>query len=130
MSHKSKEFLELRAKWYAKAAKSGFEDIERDEDSLKAWHSFDFIRNTRNKYHPVVFQATEEYYRLAGQFLHDHKFKTKLEYAVWEMHCEGATIVDTATALKSRNFKCHKNKVNRIIQSLAKVMVENALGKK
>lgn len=83
---KSKEFLELQNKWYKKLKTKGFEDIEQDEDKLTRWDShYFFDRHTKE-----TAEERTEYYRLAGQFLHEYKFADSTERAIWEAHALGS----------------------------------------
>ena len=81
---KTKEFKELQDEWYEKLKKEGFNDIETDEDNLKQWESYIFSRYDENL---IPFKT--EYFRLAGQFLHTHKFKSKKLRKMWKYHSEG-----------------------------------------
>lgn len=118
MDFKSKEFKDLKDKWYKKAAKSGFKDIEQDEDNLIVWASHLF----RATYDATKFQAKEEYYRAAGHFLHDYEFDSKRDRLVWEKHAEGLSIAKIVKELKKKNRKIHKMLVHEIIKRLASEM--------
>lgn len=84
------EFHALQKEWDKKLKASGFEDIEplndngsRNTPFLKQ-HSIRFAE----RYNP----GTEEYYRLAGQYLHDPveaETLTEFERWLWEAHAEG-----------------------------------------
>ncbi len=75
-------FKELNAKWREKLENSGFEDIEREDERL---HNYSDHLGENVEYN----QSKEEYYRLAGHFLHDHKFTNDAEKRVWELHSMG-----------------------------------------
>lgn len=129
MNPKSKEFLELKSKWYKKLEKSGFEDIEQDDEALKKWsNSIGRHESQRNK-----IPSIETYYRLAGQFLYDHKFKSKKENIVWKLHSEGLSIRAIVEFVKSKRFKNpYFSSVQNIIEDLRKEMlkeVSNVTGK-
>ncbi len=123
---KTKEFESLNKVWKKKLKKSGFEDIEQDEDTLKLWYSEYY----KTRYTATTFAAKEEYYILASQFLHSHKFIDKKEEAIWALYSEGYSIRKIVKALKSRHFKVYKNEVNKIVRTLSKVMLETCLVKK
>lgn len=114
-----KQFDKLKAKWYKKLEKSGFVDIEQDEDHLKQWYSTRF----KVVYDPVLFKAKEDYYRLARQFLHEHPFKSKYERLVWEYHSEGVGRREINNILKSKRFKTYTMKVQKTIEDLTKEMI-------
>lgn len=40
---------------------------------------------------PAEIETLAEYYRCAGQLLHDHKFRTPVERRIWELHAEGVS---------------------------------------
>lgn len=119
MSPKSKEFIALKKKWYAKLEKAGFDDIEQDEEHLKKWDGHFFAKRCRS---PAA-GPQEEYYRLAGQFLHDHLFTSVFERLVWQMHCDGVSVEAMVRALKDSKRKFNKNTLHKIIKSLADMML-------
>lgn len=105
----------LVASWDTRLAKAGFEDAEQREDgNLKTWASSD----ARACYRPNYWEAKEEYYRLAGQFLWEHQFATKKERHMWELHAAGHSIRDIVLTLKKKNFLASRNVVAKIIQQL------------
>jgi nucleoside-specific outer membrane channel protein Tsx len=118
----SKEFLKLQAQWYKKAAKSEYLDIEQDEDNLKIWDG----HRIKAKYTPETFQAKQEYYIMAGQFLYNHEFKSTLDRKIWEMHAEGLTAPEIVVKLKRYKIKLHtihaitKNLSNEMLSCLKK----------
>jgi hypothetical protein len=121
MDKNSKEFKQLQQNWYKKLKDDGFEDIESDEDSLKQWASSELVRT----YDPIIFSAKEDYYRLAGQFYHDHKFLSEMEKLIWSFHKDGIPF-DRVHALIKKEYK--KVKISRttvfnIVARLAKEML-------
>ena len=67
---KTKEFKDLKDKWYAKLAVEKFNDIEQDEHHLKQWVGSQFTY----RMDPHQFDTNQKYFQLAGQFLHSYKF--------------------------------------------------------
>jgi hypothetical protein len=124
MDRNSKEFKDLQRKWYAKAKKSGYEDIEQADGNLKVWHSRLFQINAND----ITGEAKKEYYRLAGQFLHAHKFENKGDKIMWELHAGGMSVRDIAKELKRLGFKTSRNRVHKKdsvhdkIQALVRIM--------
>lgn len=116
---KTKEFNKLEAKWYAKLKKEGFEDIEQNEDTLKLWSTHRFSR----EHNTVLYEAKEEYYRLAGQFLHEHQFKNLFEKGMWEYHSGGSSIRDIVLILKQSGCKVGKDRVNSILEAIKTQMM-------
>lgn len=119
---KTKEFLALKKKWDKKLKSDGFEDIEQDDGNLKLWSSHFF----KARFNETLFGAKEEYYRLAGQFLHEHIFKEQKTKLIWQLHSEGISIRDIVKALKKRGFKAYKNAVHRVVQDLTEQMLKKA----
>lgn len=118
---KTKEFLELKAKWYNKLRKSGFDDKERDENNMKQWDAHAF----NSRYDKNQFGAKETYYRWAGQFLHEKEFRNKRDRIIWELHAQGATVREIEKELKSRQFKIHtRSGVQWTINKLRKEMLD------
>jgi hypothetical protein len=123
MDQNSKEFKELQAEWDAKLAKSGFKDAEnRASDTLNDWHGSRFI----NRHAPASFAATEEYYQMAGRFLYDKQWETKVDRRIWELYAAGETVAGIAKILKRERFSLRaKSHIHRKIQKFAKEMLEN-----
>jgi hypothetical protein len=96
MSLKSKEFKALQSKWYRKLEKEGFEDVEDGEKYLKQYHSHYF----QDHYKVNGFTSKQRYFQLASHFLHDHQFPSKTDRKIWEMHSEGATLIEIQQVTK------------------------------
>ena len=126
MDPNNKEFKKLQAQWYAKLARKGFEDIESrpaqfgDQCILKEFESSKFYNRNR---HIDSFIAQEEYFRLAGQFLHEYKFKSKFEQKIWRMHCEGLGLDEIVTIINTRRERLQRTAISLIIKRLSKVML-------
>lgn len=124
MSQNNEDLKKLQTEWYKKIKDEGFKDIEQDEDRLKFWSSSFFKHKAKEK--PGFQEAKEEYYRVAGHFLHEYEFTDDREKAVWELHADGVIIVEIVSQLKKRGFKVYKSLVQTIISKLAKIMCANA----
>lgn len=112
------EFEKLQAEWDKKLKDSGFEDAEQRDGNLKLWSTMLF----RVHHNDTLYRAKEEYYRLAGHFLHDHKFTSTTEHAVWELHAKGMSMRDIVATLKPLGYKVYKWKVQQIIRRLSEEM--------
>ena len=125
---KTKEFQELQTKWYKKLQQKGFNDIERTDKIGKAAGRLktDALENVSHSYSAHQFSIKEEYYRLAGQFLHEHKFKTQVEKKIWELHSEGVSVRNIIKKLRHRGVTAYKDLVHGTIKRLAKEMKEHA----
>lgn len=120
MNPKDKDFKKLQDLWYAKLEKSGFKDIEQDEQYFKS--SPDIFRAKPDK---VWIESKIEYYRLAGQMLHDYTFQSNLEKIVWELHSDGKSLDKIIDILKDRKIKTYRWQAQQIIERLAEVMVSS-----
>lgn len=108
--------VSLKEKWYAKADKSGFEDIEKDEDYLKIYSS-DTFRERHAGAQAGGWQAKAEYYYLAQQFLNEYKFDSEIIKTIWAYHCEGISAESISQTLKKLRYK-RWSKVNLIKDTL------------
>ncbi len=126
---KTKEFKALQIKWEAKLKKAGFKDLERKDRWGRAEERLqtDTMENVANRGTTVEeFEATQDYYRIAGQFLHEHKFKTQVEKKIWELHAEGDSIRVIIKKLKHRGITAYKDLVQTTINRLADEMKDYA----
>jgi hypothetical protein len=113
----------LTEKWYDRLKKEGFEDIESSPDQLKQWHA----HRIPCYYTPETYKDKEEYYRLAGQFLHDYEFEKEFDRQVWKLHSEGATFKAIIAELKKKKFPAYLQSVSDTINKLAKIMGKKCL---
>lgn len=115
----SKDFKDLQSQWNDKLKDDGFEDIEQDDGNLKRWDSVFFKINQND----VQFEAKETYYRLAGNFLYEHKFANELERTIWKMHSTGESLRHITKALeKSLPEPITQYKVYETLKPLIKLM--------
>jgi len=130
MSHtfKTKEFKDLQKDWERRLKQAGFDDIERKDRVGRAAERLrtDVMENISHTLSVGQFEIKQEYYRLAGQFLHEHKFKTSFERTVWEMHSNGISVVDIVKALQKTGRTAYKDKVHGAIKRLAAEMKKHA----
>lgn len=113
----NKEFKELQSTWYKKLEDTGFVEIEQPDGNLKKWSSY-LVSQAYE-----VRQAKEEYFRAAGKFLYDHKFKDEYERQVWAFHAQGLSLYKTVDALKALGLKAYRSKIQRIVQTLSLEMI-------
>lgn len=123
----TKKFKELNAKWAKKLEKSGFEDIEQPDGRLQTWHSEWF----KYRANPTLDLAKQDYYRHAGYFLYEHKFKSELEKEIWEFHAEGISIREISKLLNKKYprsikafGKINKSKVNEVLKPLVAALIK------
>jgi hypothetical protein len=117
--YSSKEFQKLQAKWYKKIADAGHEEIEQPDGNLKVWASSFFVVH----HDPVIYAAKEEYYRLAGQFLHDFVFANNIEKQIWAWHSEAVGVDDMHGRLKKKGITVGRNRIHSIVTRLARIML-------
>lgn len=98
----SDKFNELKAHWYAVLRTHGFEDIERSEETLIRYASYDFARDDRLS---ILTQIeTAIYYQTVTHSIHSLKL-TSLESKIWAMHGQGQTRRHIAETLKITEHK-------------------------
>lgn len=83
------DYKKLRDEWYKRLADLGFEDIEGNEDQLKAWHSIKFQKKGKNNTNPANHESKANYYYYATHFLNNHKFEKEIHKLIWEEHTNG-----------------------------------------
>lgn len=108
---KDKDFKKLQAEWYKEA---GYE-VETSERTINDSHG----RYYYTEYGHEKFSANQRYYELAGQFLHDYKFKDEKHKKIWILHSEGVTIRQIAKTLE-----ISKTVVHRTIKYLKEEMIK------
>lgn len=109
----------LKEVWYRKLERSGFKDIEHDENNLIDYSS-SFNHNKRSA---KDFYAKSEYYSMAGQFLNEFKFKSKLQKIIWEYHSNGVSARNIAKVLaKTRVSNLRKSQIWNILKPLVAEM--------
>ena len=129
MKPQTKQFKNLRDRWYKKLKDSGFEDIEQDEDRLKEYSTTRFTSGKNNKLPPdqikTLNDSKEEYYRVAGHFLHEHEFNNEVDRFIWQKHAEGHSYRDITKMLVAA-FYLEKDRMwtHNIISRLTKEMLE------
>ena len=88
-------FRALQQKWYKKLEQSGFKDIEDEKGRLKVYSGIGLSEDlplpvSRTDYSSKLYKESQaEYYRLAGQYLYDKKFKSPRDKQVWALHTQG-----------------------------------------
>lgn len=132
---KSEQFKKLQAKWHKKLEKKGFDDAEQADGHLKWWASSRGVDTDENG-NQLPGNYNLEYYRLAGQFLHEYRFKNKIEAYIWELHSDAFSIRKIVKVLKAKNIKTKSipepgvnmgQRVNRLLMRLAKVMLNGTV---
>lgn len=93
-----RQFVELQARWYGKLKREGFKDIESFAPNGQP---YDLMTTWPNK-PPELAQHHADYYRAASHFLHEYRFKTKLDRAIWALYCEGYSCGEISVKTKRR----------------------------
>ncbi len=125
----TQDFKALDTEWRKKLKDSGFEDIERPDGNLK-----DGASSSNFKKRPEYDQSKAEYYRLAGQFLHEwpSPFRTsksgtgEWKKRIWELHANGKSIREIIKIVDPEGkeaFGTMFHKIRTTLARLAKVMV-------
>lgn len=102
---------QLTRAWDEKLKRSGFVDIEdRRTGLLHAW-SGKYFYGTNNgfadkinvdalkRYGSLYGQSEAEYFRLAGQCLHEREFKSVRHRIIWQLHSEGFSYAEISKEL-------------------------------
>lgn len=95
------DFEKLRKKWYKKLKKSGFRDIEVD-------NNFNYLPGLLRDTRPnqiVNIEQKIDYFRFASQFAEDYDFKNDLEKEIWLCHSEGYTLKEICEELDLKKTK-------------------------
>lgn len=94
--YNSKEFKDLKAKWYKKLERFGFIDLEDEEGNLRRQQSarIELVYDV---------EATKEYFSALGEFVGSNPNIPKRHFKVLSMLSEGLTITQIA----------YKNKLSR-----------------
>jgi len=130
-SNKKQPFKKLQNEWYKKLKDSGFEDIETPGGFLKGLSSSSGKPSNKEGYswgeRELYNKSKEEYYRLAGHFLHDYKFESNIEKFIWELHSNGVSVRSIVSVLKGLpylNFNKEKSTISNLIIKLSQKMKE------
>lgn len=118
---------QLTRVWDEKLKKSGFVDIENRSTGLLNTWSGKFFYGTNNsfadkinvdalkRYGSLYRQSEAEYFRLAGQCLHDKEFKSVRHRLIWQLHSEGLSYTEI-----SKELNITARKVRYAIECMAK----------
>ena len=116
---KKVDLRKLQKEWYAKLAKEGFRDIERNPDRLHTYHSDLFAFQKRLQHSYGGQQCKADYYALATSFLNEYKFERELDKIIWEYHAEGISARDISRLLaKAKVANIQKTRVWELISNL------------
>lgn len=124
---KTPEFKKLQTEWYNKLKAEGFKDLEPIEgrlvdgglDAFCPGRTTGFSYEERKLYN----ETKEQYYRLAGHFLHDFKFANDFDKYVWELHSNGLSYRSIVSVLKGLGKKfIYRRKINETVNKLSKQM--------
>lgn len=130
--YQDRKFLKLKEKWYRKLERSGFTDHEKDEKYLKQYSGKTTGRSEDENHlgginwdaalaFNIRTSAKAEYYRWASHVLETHRFSSKFDKKVWELHAAG--IGQRVIAKELKTFR------DRIVATLRRVK-EQVKGKK
>lgn len=114
----------LQQKWYSRLKKEGFVDIESSRERLKNSDSIRFVRKDSRESHHITYQSLSErfdYFNRAGQFLHEYRFKNRIEKKIWHLHADGTPIRKIAEDLKLVSAGS-QNSVHSVINRLQETM--------
>ncbi len=107
----TRAFKQLHAEWTAKLAASGFEDIEHADRSLT--YGGTTVRRSANR---AARSHRAEYYRLAGQWLWERVWRTRMQRRTWELHTEGLNHREIMRALGPMRMRQERRVLEVIIR--------------
>lgn len=111
---KKESLRALQLKWYKKLRDEGFVDIEAPIHAhTEARHSTWYIPN---KYTADEIAATQRYYELAAQMVHDYTFSSKTEKKIWTLHSQGLSYNAIAKQMKLKS----QTSVQLVVERIAK----------
>lgn len=121
-------YAKLKKIWYGKLKKSGFKDIEVNENLFNNAAAFSKI-NAHGQHSDTWRKSKEEYYRMAEYFLNHYKFETTLDKVIWEYHVAG--LGSTAIAPILNKIKIYRivftySSVWSVINRLRRIMIIGA----
>src|SRR5215813_13107079 len=101
----SKKFERLKAQWYRKLAKSGFEDIEDDKGQLRK----DTSKRRMQSRDRSEIEALAEYYRRAEHWLLERPTPWDPRHRdIWALHSEGLSYGVISKRLNIKIFDVRK----------------------
>lgn len=110
----TKKFKQLQKKWYGRLEKSGFEDIENEDGSLKATTDSRTIKNSlKDKL------ERETYDSVAREFLNTYEWPEITEKLIWAAHVDNMGMARIAKMLHITYYMVRTTIVR--IQKLAKL---------
>lgn len=118
----------LQQEWAKRLKRSGFDDIELPDGSLKrAFYTSDKRRATA--YSPVAFDSKRRYFEVAMHLVEEERQyheargpKAPLEFQMRVMHADG-----TSNRAIGRALGINKDKVGLVIQAFAQLIREEIL---
>jgi|ERR1700677_914761 len=121
-----KNLKKLQAIWAKKLKDSGFKDIENKDGRLERESAMPVVYQTNFGHEGAIvkFEATREYYALAGQFYHDYKFSSDIEKKIWFLHSQGVTARNIVKLVRTKTYKANKDPLSALIRRLAAVMLK------
>lgn len=98
----SKEFNKLQAKWYAKLAKEGFEDLEWSDASTGKGQNSGYLKKSPPKFDADKAAASELYYALLRNFITHDILRDMQDRMMLSLHAEGVGYREILEELKQR----------------------------
>lgn len=106
----------LTETWNKKLKDSGFEDAEDSKGNLKQFHGSKLFSRSRAY---VTMESQTEYYRQAGQFLHEYTGFTPITKKIWELHSIGKSVRQIVKII----LIYEKSYVFKLIDNMATIML-------
>ena len=110
--------MDLQKKWYKILKEAGFDDIEFYDYRTNSYSVF-MKRDTTNL-STSYNGSSEEYYRLAREWVHTQTFESPTDKAVWTYHSEGLSYDNI---LKHFPLWRSRSPIQRIIKKQKKLLL-------
>lgn len=79
----------IQKKWYLRAKKTGFEDIENEYGEIIDHKTLSDLIQRKHFKTTSVFEANIQYYNWAEQMIEKGKFKSTKDKLIWKYHIKG-----------------------------------------
>ncbi len=88
---KRKDFIKLQNEWYAKAAKSGFTDIEWYDPKTGLGQNADYMKRNSFQLAYNYKETTAQHYRICQNFLTNASLFRKKDRKIFQLYTDGLT---------------------------------------
>jgi hypothetical protein len=105
----TEEYKELERKWYARLARNGFKDVEKQVGNKRV------LKNPGTNLGPYS-RLKREYYSQVSSRIDQAQYDHKADKFIMACVAEGWTIVDICKELEKKRWKCNRKTVRLVIR--------------